>query len=136
MNGIETHVFMAPWFKGQNVKLQCGDTEKNILECWIQVNEEKFYDLGDHESIKGILSQNPIKIKKSATAERIIKLCYEDGVKPKSKPILGRVDGRDQRIFCRVHSRKKSAVIFRQNGDFFKTENKQTEQLIFLFLVI
>ena len=135
MNGIETHVFMAPWFKGQNVKLQCGDTEKNILECWIQVNEEKFYDLGDHESIKGILSQNPIKIKKSATAERIIKLCYEDGVKPKSKPILGRVDGRDQRIFCRVHSRKKSAVIFRQNGDFFKTENKQTEQLIFLFLV-
>ena len=99
MNGIETHVFMAPWFKGQNVKLQCGDNEKNTLECWIQVNEEKFYDLGDHESIKGILSQNPIKIKKSATAERTIKLCYKDGVKPKSLPILGRVDARVQRIF-------------------------------------
>ena len=90
---------MAPWFKGQNVKLQCGDNEKNTLECWIQVNEEKFYDLGDHESIKGILSQNPIKIKKSATAERTIKLCYKDGVKPKSLPILGRVDARVQRIF-------------------------------------
>ena len=117
---------MAPWFKGQNVQLQCGDNEKNTVECWIQINEEKFCGLRDHESIKGILSQNPIKIKKSGTAEHIIKLCYEDGVKPKSKPILGRVDGRDQRIFFRVHSRKKSAVIFRQNGDFFKQKiNKQ-----------
>ena len=30
---------------------------------------------------------------------------------------------------------KKSAVIFRQNADFFKTENKQTGQLSFSFLV-
>ena len=99
MNGIETHIFMAPWFKGQNVQLQCGDNEKNTVECWIQINEEKFCGLRDHESIKGILSQNPIKIKKSATAERIIKLCYQDGVKPKSMPILGRVDARVEQIF-------------------------------------
>ena len=99
MTGIETHEFMAPWFKGQNVKLQCGDNEKNTLECCIQVNEEKFYNLEDHETIKGILSQNPIKIKKAATAERTIKLCFKEGVKPKSLPILGRVDARVEQIF-------------------------------------
>ena len=131
---------MAPWFKGQNVKLQCGDNENNILECWIQVNEEKFYDLGDHESIKGILSQNPMKIKKSATAERIIKLCYEDGVKPKSKPILGRAVGKDQRIFCRVHSifrfsvtdqkMKKISCHFQAKWGFFKQKIKKQRSFV------
>ena len=99
---------MAPWFEGQNVKLQCGDNEKNTFDCWIQVNEEKFKSLEDHETIKGILRQNPIKIKKAATAERTIKLCFKEKRKPKTFPILGRVDARVEQIFIVIF---KSGII-------------------------
>ena len=78
---------MAPWFKGQNVKLQCGS---KIMECKIKIDEGQFLALKDHQSIIGILSQNPIQIKKSATADRVIKLCFIDGAKPKTNPILGK----------------------------------------------
>ena len=60
------------------------------MECKIKIDEGQFLALKDHKSIIGILSQNPIQIKKSATADRVIKLCFVDGAKPKTNPILGK----------------------------------------------